>query len=221
MAENTYKAAGVDLEKYADAMARLPRLMHRTFTPRGRSERRRIRRAVSTRFRRTALFPQIRRACARLVHRRRGDEAQSRRHRGAARYHRPRPCRHVRQRCDLHRRRTAVFPRLHSHEPRRPSADRTDCRRDFRPPASSATAPWSGAKRRSCPTCIPKANTTWPAFASPSWKRNGCSTVRTLRRGDAVIGLASSGVHSNGYSLVRKIVFDHAGLAPGEHIEGA
>ncbi len=34
MAKATYKDAGVDLEKYRDAMERLPRLIHRTFSPR-------------------------------------------------------------------------------------------------------------------------------------------------------------------------------------------
>jgi phosphoribosylformylglycinamidine cyclo-ligase len=33
-----------------------------------------------------------------------------------------------------------------------------------------------------------------------------------IRPGDKVVGLASTGLHSNGYSLARKIVFDHAGL---------
>jgi phosphoribosylformylglycinamidine cyclo-ligase len=34
----------------------------------------------------------------------------------------------------------------------------------------------------------------------------------TISPGDVVLGIASNGVHSNGYSLVRKIVFDVAGL---------
>ncbi|OWK35538.1 phosphoribosylformylglycinamidine cyclo-ligase [Fimbriiglobus ruber] len=40
---------------------------------------------------------------------------------------------------------------------------------------------------------------------------------RAIRAGDALIGLASSGIHSNGYSLVRKIV-DAAGLSVSDHV---
>jgi phosphoribosylformylglycinamidine cyclo-ligase len=36
--------------------------------------------------------------------------------------------------------------------------------------------------------------------------------------GDVVLGVASSGLHSNGYSLVRKVVFDHAGLGVADRV---
>lgn len=42
---------------------------------------------------------------------------------------------------------------------------------------------------------------------------------RQVAPGDVVLGVASSGLHSNGYSLVRKIVFDHAGLGVGDRVD--
>ena len=37
---------------------------------------------------------------------------------------------------------------------------------------------------------------------------------RSIKRGDAVIGMASSGLHTNGYSLARKILFEQMKLKP-------
>jgi len=42
---------------------------------------------------------------------------------------------------------------------------------------------------------------------------------KDVRPGDKVIGLASSGLHSNGYSLARKTAFDHAGLQADSFVE--
>ncbi|MEU8567020.1 phosphoribosylformylglycinamidine cyclo-ligase [Streptomyces pathocidini] len=40
-----------------------------------------------------------------------------------------------------------------------------------------------------------------------------------IRKGDAVIAMASSGLHSNGYSLARHVLFDRAGLALDRQVE--
>ena len=40
-----------------------------------------------------------------------------------------------------------------------------------------------------------------------------------VRPGDVVIGIHSSGLHSNGYSLARKVLFDKGGLAYDKHFD--
>jgi phosphoribosylformylglycinamidine cyclo-ligase len=41
---------------------------------------------------------------------------------------------------------------------------------------------------------------------------------KSIRPGDAVIGLESSGLHTNGYSLARKIFFEQMKLKPATHV---
>jgi phosphoribosylformylglycinamidine cyclo-ligase len=41
---------------------------------------------------------------------------------------------------------------------------------------------------------------------------------RTIRPGDVLLGLPSSGLHTNGYSLARRIVFERLGLTVDSHV---
>jgi len=50
-------------------------------------------------------------------------------------------------------------------------------------------------------------------------ERDRLITGATLRPGDALLGLRSTGLHTNGYSLARAIVFEHLGLAVDADVE--
>lgn len=50
-------------------------------------------------------------------------------------------------------------------------------------------------------------------------EKGGLIDGSRMEAGDAVVGIASTGVHSNGYSLVRKIIFGDLDLTVNDHLE--
>ena len=45
--------------------------------------------------------------------------------------------------------------------------------------------------------------------------------VRRIKPGDAILGISSDGLHTNGYSLARKILFDRMKLKPSSRLPGS
>ena len=57
-------------------------------------------------------------------------------------------------------------------------------------------------------------------FAVGVVEKSDIVTGSEVRPGDRVLGLASSGLHSNGYTLARKVVFERLSLKPGDRVPG-
>ena len=74
--------------------------------------------------------------------------------------------------------------------------------RPARPPAPR----WSAARPPSTPACSAPTTTTSPGAATGVVEADALLGADRVRDGDVVIALASSGLHSNGYSLVRHIL---------------
>jgi phosphoribosylformylglycinamidine cyclo-ligase len=51
-------------------------------------------------------------------------------------------------------------------------------------------------------------------------RRSDLITGASIRAGDRLIGLRSSGLHTNGYSLARKVIFETAGLRVSDRLPG-
>jgi phosphoribosylformylglycinamidine cyclo-ligase len=52
-------------------------------------------------------------------------------------------------------------------------------------------------------------------------ERNEIINGKNIRPGDVILGLASNGLHTNGYSLARKILFEKMRLKPGARLPGS
>ena len=71
-----------------------------------------------------------------------------------------------------------------------------------------------GGETAEMPGMYPKGDFDLAGFSVGAMER-GAELPKDVKVGDVLLGLTSSGVHSNGYSLVRKLV-EHSGLAWGD-----
>ncbi|MFC5733359.1 phosphoribosylformylglycinamidine cyclo-ligase [Cytobacillus gottheilii] len=56
-------------------------------------------------------------------------------------------------------------------------------------------------------------------FSVGAAEKSNLITGQNIQAGDVLIGLASSGIHSNGYSLVRKLFFEQANMKLEDYVE--
>lgn len=70
-----------------------------------------------------------------------------------------------------------------------------------------------GGETAEMPSFYPEGEYDLAGFAVGAVDRPKIIDGKSIQPGDAIIGVASTGLHSNGYSLARRVFFDHARLS--------
>jgi phosphoribosylformylglycinamidine cyclo-ligase len=77
-----------------------------------------------------------------------------------------------------------------------------------------------GGETAELPDLYKRGHFDLAGFAVGVVERKRMLQPKFVEPGDDLIGLASSGIHSNGYALVRKLLLEDAGLSLDEHVRG-
>ena len=205
-----YRSAGVDLAPTRRRWPGSPPDEPHVHTAGDRVEGR-ICRVVPARRQDRAAVADVSRPGAGRLDRRGWNQAEAGLRHGPAHHGRHRPGGDVGQRLPLRRGRAAALSRLRGDEPRRPCADGPD-RQGISDGCLDAECALLGGETAILPEFYQPGEYDLAGFCVGVVERKQILKGQEIRVGDKVIGLASSGLHSNGYSLARKIVFDHAGL---------
>ncbi len=77
-----------------------------------------------------------------------------------------------------------------------------------------------GGETAELPSFYQKGEYDLAGFSVGVVEREAILTGKTIKPGDAVIGLASSGLHSNGFSLARRVLIEQAELSLDSSLDG-